>query len=83
MRLETFKRRVVSGSGRLYSQRSLSIDSTDDDSKIRLDDPSLRLNISESLTSKSELASHNSEKSGEPDTNMNTHTTLDAHEDHV
>lgn len=56
MRLESFKRRIVSGNNRVNSERSSSIDSTDDDAKIRLDDPSLRLNIMDSSpTSKSEL----------------------------
>jgi hypothetical protein len=89
MRLESFKRRIIAGGGRLPSERSSSIDSTDDDTKIRLDDPSLRLNIVESPTSKSELnfseLCHNpslkSDGKTELDPNMNTHTTLDAHDE--
>ncbi|XP_060519386.1 ecotropic viral integration site 5 ortholog isoform X3 [Cylas formicarius] len=43
IRLE--RRSAISGTSRLHSDRSLSIDSTDDDSKFRADDPSLRLNL--------------------------------------
>ena len=88
MRLESFKRRIITGGGRLPSERSSSIDSTDDDTKIRLDDPSLRLNIVESPTSKSELTfnelcnnpSVKNDGKIELDPNMNTHTSVDAHE---
>lgn len=83
MRLESFKRRIISGGGRLPSERSFSIDSTDDDTKFRLDDPSLRLNLVESPTSKSELTFSEMCQNNkiELDPNMNTHTTLDAHEE--
>ncbi|KAF2900502.1 hypothetical protein ILUMI_05682 [Ignelater luminosus] len=55
MRLESFKARWIgSGNLLLQSQRSPSIDSTDDDARIRLDDPSLRLNIAESPSPQSD-----------------------------
>ncbi|XP_008191344.2 ecotropic viral integration site 5 ortholog isoform X2 [Tribolium castaneum] len=89
MRLESFKRRIIAGGGRLPSERSCSIDSTDDDPKIRLDDPSLRLNLVESPTSKSELTFSDmcqnptlkNDNKVDLDPNMNTHTTIDAHEE--
>lgn len=49
MRLESFKARWIGNDSSLsHTQRSPSIDSNDDDSRIRLDDPSLRLNLAES-----------------------------------
>lgn len=49
MRLESFKARWIgSGNPSLQPQRSPSIDSSEDDARIRVDDPSLRLQISES-----------------------------------
>lgn len=49
MRLESFKRRWIGDSNpKLQTDCSSSFDSTDDESKIRLDDPALRLNIAES-----------------------------------
>lgn len=77
MRLESFKRRITSGNNRVNSERSSSIDSTDDDAKIRLDDPSLRLNIMDSSpTSKSELTfSELCPILMKNDPNMNTTTT--------
>ncbi|KAL3285171.1 hypothetical protein HHI36_019290 [Cryptolaemus montrouzieri] len=51
MRLECFKKRWIgNGSERLQSERSSSVDSTDDDTKFRADDPSLRLTIADSPT---------------------------------
>lgn len=44
MRLES-RKCVGNGSARLQSLRSSSIDSNDEDNRIRLDDPSLRLSI--------------------------------------
>lgn len=92
MRLESCKRLGIGGSSgmsRLSSERSASLDSTDEDSKIRLDDPSLRLHLAESPTTPPEisfgdLAKSNSAskdiKSGlDFDPNMNTHTAKDAH----
>ncbi|XP_019864834.1 ecotropic viral integration site 5 ortholog isoform X2 [Aethina tumida] len=56
MKLESLKeRRSGSGGGRQPNERSSSIDSTDDDTKIRLDDPSLRLQLAESPTAQPEL----------------------------
>lgn len=55
MRLESCKRSRANGNTRLSTERSSSIDSTDEDSKIRLDDPSLRLQIIDSPTSPPEL----------------------------
>lgn len=56
MKLESLKeRRSGSGGGRQPNERSSSIDSTDDDTKIRLDDPSLRLQLAESPTTQPEL----------------------------
>lgn len=49
MRLESFKRRWIGDSNpKLQTDCSSSFDSTDDESRIRLDDPTLRLNIAES-----------------------------------
>lgn len=52
MRLESSKRRWLGDRGdndtKLQTDCSSSFDSTDDESKIRLDDPTLRLNIVES-----------------------------------
>lgn len=52
MRLESSKRRWIGDRGnsdpKLQTDCSSSFDSTDDESKIRLDDPALRLNIAES-----------------------------------
>lgn len=52
MRLESSKRRWIGNRGdsdqKFQTDCSSSFDSTDDESKIRLDDPALRLNIAES-----------------------------------
>lgn len=49
MRLEAFKRRWIGDKDpKLQTDCSSSFDSTDDESKIRLDDPTLRLHIAES-----------------------------------
>lgn len=92
MRLESCKRLGIGGStsiSRLSTERSASLDSTDEDSKIRLDDPSLRLQIAESPTNPPELSFEDFAKSGivvkdsktvlDLDPNMNTHTATDAH----
>lgn len=93
MRLESFKARWIgNGSTRLQQERSSSVDSNDEDVKIRLDDPSLRLNIAESPSPQSELMELNFNESNSPnsnsedkgdailkaDTNMNTHPLSDA-----
>lgn len=77
MRLDTHKRRA---GGLLSAQRSCSVDSTDEDFKIRLDDPSLRLTILESpdeppTFSFGDAAGNDKLKM---DANMNTHNA-----DHV
>lgn len=49
MRLESFKRRWIGdGNPKLQTDCSSSFDSTDDECKFRIDDPTLRLNIAES-----------------------------------
>lgn len=92
MRLESCKRLGIGGTtgiSRMSSERSASIDSTDEDSKIRLDDPSLRLHIADSPTNPPELSfgdftkNSSATKDGKHtldfDPNMNTHTAMDAH----
>lgn len=92
MRLESCKRLGLVGSSgisRLATERSSSLDSTDEDSKIRLDDPSLRLQLADSPVSPTELSFSDIAKSGNSikdskttlnlDPNMNTHTATDAH----
>lgn len=93
MRLESCKRLGIgsSGVGRLSTERSSSLDSTDEDSKIRLDDPSLRLQIIDSPTAPPDInfADLGSKLCTSPpkdgktpvdlDPNMNTHTAMDAH----
>lgn len=92
MRLESCKRLGIGGSSgisRLSTERSSSVDSTDEDSKIRLDDPSLRLQIMDSPTSPTVLSFGDLTKNDSPskedtkmlhfDPNMNTHTATDAH----
>lgn len=92
MRLESCKRLGIGGSsgiGRLSTERSASLESTDEDSKIRLDDPSLRLHIADSPTNPPELSFEDLAKNSSAvkdsktmldfDPNMNTHTATDAH----
>lgn len=92
MRLESCKRLGIGGStgiSRLSSERSASLDSTDEDSKIRLDDPSLRLHIADSPTNPPELSFGDLNKNGSAtkddkttldfDPNMNTHTATHAY----
>lgn len=88
MRLESFKRHWIGNNAAIRSQteRSSSIDSTDDDTKIRLDDPSLHLNLTDSPTSQPELSfsdlCNNTNKSPKMDNdhNMNTHTERPTHQ---
>lgn len=87
MRLES--RHWIGNSAAIRSQteRSSSIDSTDDDAKIRLDDPSLHLNLTDSPTSQpdlmfSDLCNNSTNKSSKTDNdrNMNTHTERPTHQ---
>lgn len=73
MRLES-RKCIGNGSTRLQSLRSSSIDSNDDDNRIRLDDPSLRLTIdSPHLLQTDPIEPNNYENSfKEHDKNMNT-----------
>lgn len=49
MRLESFKKRWSGQKiDRLHSEKSTLIESTDEDAKIRLDDPTLSLNLTDS-----------------------------------
>lgn len=71
MRLESFKRRWIGDSkSRLTPDCSSSFDSADEDAKIRLDDPSLRLTIAESPSPTSERPEINFSDQ-DLDTNMN------------
>lgn len=89
MKLESCKRLGIGGSsagigGRLPTERSSSLDSTDEDSKIRLDDPSLRLQIVDSPTNPPDITFgefvENSSKTSsmDLDSNINTHTAANA-----
>lgn len=79
MRLESFKRRWIgNGSSRLQTDCSSSFDSTDEDAKIRLDDPTLHLTIAESpspSTDSAELkfnySSTKSDSKSDASSNMN------------
>ena len=51
MRLEALRKRWIGNGNQCLQSRSSSVDSTDDDIKFRLDDPSLRLTIADSPTS--------------------------------
>lgn len=76
MRLES-RKCIGNGSARLQSLRSSSIDSNDDDNRIRLDDPSLRLTIDSPhlLQQTDPMELNNYETSiKEHDKNMNTTT---------
>lgn len=86
MRLESFKARWIGkGNTRLKTDRSSSIDS-EEESRIRIDDPSLRLDLMESPSPNSDTTELNFNDFTDPkrenrlklDTNMNTHVSLDA-----
>ncbi|XP_065160429.1 ecotropic viral integration site 5 ortholog isoform X2 [Atheta coriaria] len=85
LQAEVMRLEVRNKSGlRLSSVRSASIDSTDDDSRIRIiDDPSLRLQIDSSSPTEegsklTELTlTNNVNNKNEPDTNMNTTCNYD------
>lgn len=71
MKLESFKERWM---GRGSPKRSSSLESELEDP--RLDDPSLRLQFGEQMSSSPQP--ENKHLDSKPDTNMNTHTTTDA-----
>lgn len=88
MRLESFKARCIgSGSTLLHSQRSPSIDSNDDDARIRLDDPSLRLQIAESPSPSSDnpdftfndVCNNSSNKEQKRDSKVELDPNMNAH----
>lgn len=92
MRLES-RKCIGNGSTRLQSLRSSSIDSNDEDNRIRLDDPSLRLtidsphlqteptepNFNEQQYESSSLIPGGDSNKNEHDKNMNTASSRDAH----
>nr|XP_023018329.1 ecotropic viral integration site 5 ortholog-like [Leptinotarsa decemlineata] len=71
------------GGGRLSGDRSSSIDSTEDDSKLVLEDPTLRLSISDSPTTSPQEPNFceisNTKRNLDLAPNMNTHTAVDVH----
>ncbi|XP_031343186.1 ecotropic viral integration site 5 ortholog isoform X1 [Photinus pyralis] len=81
MRLESFKARWIGTDNKLLQpHRSPSIESNDDDARIRLDDPSLRLHIAESPSPQSDTIEFfdvckesKRDSKVELDSNMNAH----------
>ncbi|XP_018567801.1 ecotropic viral integration site 5 ortholog isoform X1 [Anoplophora glabripennis] len=88
MRLESYQKGGLgNGSGLLSTDRSSSIDSTDDDIKFRFDDPTLRLDLADSPTTPPELNFSDLSKTAVPkngdgdklDANRNKHSAPEVH----